>query len=869
MWLLKSDLFEGRSWNCCLRRYIATSMLVCVELTRKPGKKLWLRPGKLYLFGRTVSEAGQLVISDKTISRKHITIKVEPVPEGGGRNIISKSQITVEDLESKKGTTVNDVQIRGTKKILTEDVNTIKLGMCQKLLRIQWHPVVLSFSFTSKELRADPWTKLRDDLEQLDIKYSAEYETTTTHVVSKKRNTSKGLQALINGKYIVTESFINAIIAAATLPEDAEEGSSSALEQDFDGEWPNALDHLPPRGEEAVERPSTAYAPDDRRLEVFDGYTFVFYDKKQFDNLLSPITSGKGKALLNAVTPGQTDIDDFIRYVKGVAGEKGLGSFEDGSEGKGVVVVRYIPKDENYEWYAQFLTSFAQRLDHRPIDQREFIEAILDCDASMLRRPLEEASQSEPAMSRPEAHTEPGDRMELDHPPTEPEAPQQTEPNREPSPQPPPRRARTRRGVSRFKGFDIEDDNPEPMQETGPVQPSVPKPNQPAVEASQDSLFVSQYQDPLARAEEEETPELRPPPRTTRKRPLSPLPERDDSAFLADIAPTAAAAKRRRVQAGQPPVPPPPEPEPVVKDEDNDEMVAESPQDKNKKGRGPKGKGKKITDGEDILELARQQREEADARAAAERRALTELDDDEIDYAAIRRLQLENIQECKVQFPESRAGGSGAGRTREQDIVDGRWDPKWNGRRNFKQFRKQGAPTGRQAARTVIPLEEARPKSNGIGDEYWLEQDSNTRQKNDSTSQRQSQTQQPSIPTSERTKAPPRRNILAIDSSDEDEDEVDPMEEGQAVPEPTPEPARSRAAKAAERANARKGQSQMQSTQTQSQGSNKRATPPTTASPSSSRAAKKPRRGGFMAASKDESDDDSDDELKFRFGRRK
>lgn len=86
MWLLESDLFEGKPRN---RRFYLQSLHPCflqayLQLTRKPGKKLWLRPGKLYLFGRTVSEAGQLVISDKTISRKHITIKVEPVPEGGG-----------------------------------------------------------------------------------------------------------------------------------------------------------------------------------------------------------------------------------------------------------------------------------------------------------------------------------------------------------------------------------------------------------------------------------------------------------------------------------------------------------------------------------------------------------------------------------------------------------------------------------------------------------------------------------------------------------------------------------------------------------------------------------------------------------------
>ncbi|RBQ85319.1 hypothetical protein VDGD_20842 [Verticillium dahliae] len=46
------------------------------------GRQLWLRPGKLYLFGRTASEPGQLAISHKTISRKHMTIKIEPVANG-------------------------------------------------------------------------------------------------------------------------------------------------------------------------------------------------------------------------------------------------------------------------------------------------------------------------------------------------------------------------------------------------------------------------------------------------------------------------------------------------------------------------------------------------------------------------------------------------------------------------------------------------------------------------------------------------------------------------------------------------------------------------------------------------------------------
>ncbi|KAK4162329.1 hypothetical protein QBC43DRAFT_302101 [Cladorrhinum sp. PSN259] len=864
MWLLESDLFGG--------------------------KKLWLRPGKLYLFGRTGAEPGQLVVSDKTISRKHLTVQVAPVQEGGGRNLSSRSQVTIHDLDSKKGTQLNGVQIRGQEKVLTEDENEVKLGMCTKVLRIQWQPVVLSFSFTSKELRADPWARLRDDLEQLDIKYSAEYEPSTTHVVSKKRNTSKGLQALINGKYIVTDSFIRTIVDAATLPSSPEEGYSCPLEEDFERVWPNPLDHLPPRGEETVDQPPTAYAPDERRKEVFDGYTFVFYEKKQHENLISAITAGKGKALLKEVTPGETDIDDFIRYVKGVAGEKGLGSFEDGSEGKGVVVVRYMPKDEHYEWFAQFLTSFAQRLDHRPIDQREFIEAIVACDASMLRRPLEEASQPEPPSSRLLPAVAPSiELMEVDQSAmpqaSEEAAAEQPVEEEESVSKPPPRRGRARRGVSRFKGFDL-DDEPEVAMKDIPQAAEIPKsPVPPAVvQASQEEMFVSQYQD-LSNNHSNNTPEETqsslPVRRNQRKRPLSPLPAHDNSALLDEIAPVAAAAKRRRIAAGQPAIPKSvPEPEPEVNE--GDQMaVEESPTAKGKKiqaqtrGKGARGNKKQTQQGDDdILDIARKRREEADAQAAAERRALQELDEDEIDYAAIRKLHI--IEECEVRLPASGTSGGGNRRTREQDIAEGRWDPKWNGRKNFKSFRKNGAPAGgRQAPRKVMGLEEVKPNSHGIGDDYWLDdyprkEDKTTEQIQSSVTQNGGSNNSAPLANSAARSAVGRRTVLVLDSSDEEEEgeqEEDKGEEDSVAA--IPEPGRSRAAKGAERANvSRRSQTQTQSQMLESQAvGSKRGVPPSPAE--DARAAKKPRTGLMAQDGGDNDDDDSEDELKFRFGRRR
>lgn len=251
-----------------------------------------------------------------------------------------------------------------------------------------------TFSFSGKDEKADPYTTIFKKLGPIDIKILPQYECgVTTHLVAKKRNTSKGLQALIDGRHLVSyDTYIDMVVEAAEI---TDENPISLLEQDFDAHFPDPALHLPPKGKEPTERPDNAYAPDASRREMFDGYTFVFFEKRQFETLLAPITEGRGKALLREAVPQQSKVEDFIRYVKGVAGEKGLGEFEDGTEGKGVVVVRYLPDSGPcHQWFADFVTEVAIRLDHRLINQNEFLDAILGGDASVLRRPLQAAEAS-------------------------------------------------------------------------------------------------------------------------------------------------------------------------------------------------------------------------------------------------------------------------------------------------------------------------------------------------------------------------------------------------------------------------------------------------------------------------------------------
>ncbi|KAK1783233.1 DNA damage response protein RcaA [Copromyces sp. CBS 386.78] len=908
MWLLESDVFQD-------------------------GRK-WLRPGRVYVFGRT-AENTTIVISDKTISRQHITIHVGEVADGDGGNMHARSQVTIEEMNSKKGTLLNGAQIRGETVVLAEPVNELILGACPHPLRIVWRPVVLSLSFTKKEIEAGSWQTLRDSLEQLDIKYIGTYDQLATHVVSKKRNTSKTLQALVNGKPIVSDSFITAIVEAATVPDDADDGTPSALESNFNEAWPNPVNYLPPRGDEPTERPPADYAPDGRRQDVFAGYTFVFYNQKQHDNLAPVIQWGKGKAFFKEVVEGVTEVDDFVRYVKEVAGERGTGSLDDDCEGKRVVVVRYPPgKGDDVEWWTNFYTSFARHLDHRPPDQKEFLEAILACDASLLRRRLEEDTQPT-STANPTQKAQLGleDRMQVDQPDKEKE-----------EPTPPRRRARAG-GRSRFKGFDFDSDSDEdksmtdvPAAAAAAAAAAARKATQPAAEipASQDSqsLFVSQRQEPVDDdfSEQESRPTTtttrssRSQPKPTRKRALSPLPEHDVSELLDAIVPTATAAKRRRIEAGQPAIPEPtPEPEePAAVDDDK---VSDSPKGKGKKEAKGTGKKAKKRGDDPIIELARQKREEAEALAAAERQALLDAaGDDEIDYAAIRRLHI--IEEFDVRMPNrdrnsddeeeeeeeeeeegyaNASGGRRGGRTREQDIADGRWNPRWNGRQNFKKFRKQkagvsdaAAASDQQQRRPLITLEEVKPKEYGIGDDYWLEDTntgSNSRRNTQTQTQGQGGQSQSQGPRGSQNAAaadnrsrdlPTRRMLMAVDSSDSDADSGDDDNNGiprsppppySETPTATAEPSRSRAAKAAEKAAAARRAQQTAATATTatqsevSSGSGAGSKHGAPASGSEQPAAKRAKRTGsrrmFEIKDSDEDSDESDDGLKFRFGRRK
>ena len=556
----------------------------------------------------------------------------------------------------------------------------------------------------------DPLAKVRSKLEDLDIKTIIPYLVDhTSYVVQNKRNTAKGLQALINGKAIVNDSFIDALVYATTPTDLENDEAMSPLEIDFGAAWPNAIDYLPPAGSEPVARPADAFAPNPSRATVFEGYTFVFGDKSQFDNLQAAINNGHGKALFYEIRDGATTAEEIVRFMNEASGGRGVGS-ERQARG-GVVLVRFRSKGEYEPWSIELGNEIALMTDQRVIEQREFLDAILGNDASPLCRSL-------PREEAPSNSSVP--------------APAPTSP---PAPAPAPRsRPASKPGLRHQQSHST---SGSPLSQPPESQSFASQSQSQSSHAKAPPKFVSKMQNfddgfdmesiPAYASEDDEptageiyTEPSQPVPQI-RSQPAAEAEEIIEEDMVADLLPGARAMKRRRndmsskrTKSG------PVEPEPA-----------------------PKRKRPKL----DVLEEARKHREEEEQQQ--QRDAGTPDHQSEAgNIEGLRNLAIIEEMELPVRdIP-----------MREEEASD-RWDDRWNGRKYFKRFRRKGEPRTRNRIHSVIvPLEEVTRKGYGIGEHYW----SNTRK---SPEKDQSPDEEEQVEASEEDVPPsraPSRSVASV-----------------------------------------------------------------------------------------------------------
>lgn len=503
-----------------------------------------------------------------------------------------------------------------------------------------------------------------------------------------KRNTPRVLQGLLAGVHIVTKGYLEAVKSATTVQNtDPNNYRASKLEEDFDTWWPKEKDYIPPMGTEPVPRPEQMLEPDPGRSDVFSGFSFIFLTEDQYTSLQEVVNSGGGKALLFDLRFGETTVEEYVEYVRSVAGQKRRSKSSNGF--LPVITIRVTNYPEGSEdWCTDFHMGVDQALQQRSLQQNAFLDAILIKDVtSMQMRPTE----LEPMSSLPEAgNEEPASQSR--GPATRPRslsvAP---EPKQEPE-KAIPRKRPMRRAItqSRFTGFDdyepppkvrkIEEDTI--MEDVKPTQPSQnayveSQPPVPPTQASRRYESQHSVRETVEEVEEQE-----------------------------ELFPAAAAIKKRRAatrglseaaESGPAPVP--------VHTKTKGEKVLEQLQ------RAKRKVGKDI----DVREQTRLQLQEAEERRKADEASLREALEG-VDINDIRGLV--QVEDMEVRAPRQRQNAGGRNRAGDEG-----WNPDWNGRKNFKKFRRRGAERGPLPQKVIVALLEVPQKKGfGLGEPFFLEE---------------------------------------------------------------------------------------------------------------------------------------------------
>ncbi|CAO2657651.1 Nn.00g037770.m01.CDS01 [Neocucurbitaria sp. VM-36] len=785
------------------------------------GKRVWLRPGSQQLFGRTKSSEGDGAegktwkIDNKAVSRKHVMLRVlEPAPEQGTK-LHARSQIEVTDLSCRQGTTIDEKDILKSQKAgdgtITYDKttligleHTIRLAQGYAPFKIVWRPVV--FTYASKETKDG---KARSaQLHALDIKTTTDFQfDKTTHVVSQKRNLPKVLSGLTAGKHIVTGDFLDAVLNVATTSVDEEDNYvPSKLEEDFDTWWPKEKEYVPPIGAEPVPQPQEKLEPDPSRSEVFSGLTFIFLNDGQYSSLLDPITGGGGKALLYDVRPGESTIQEYVDFVHSVVGKK---KNSRTSSGMIPVITVRLPAypDAMEEWATTFVTGVDQALNQRSVLQNEFLDVIITKDRASLQRPPAEVIDR-PSIAPQVAPTRRSMRdltpMSQTRAPSQP--PEEETPHVEELAKTNPRKRIHRpKTTSRFTGFDD--------YEPPPKKKKVESTQLEEVQESVGSAVASQ-----ARDESEAQTRFAPPS------PGCGIVEKEDQ--FDTLFPTAAKFKRQREATRAPSAPIEPEVGgPVQQPKSRGTEALERLQ---------RAKSKADKD-INVREHTRLRIKEEEDRRKADEESLREALQG-IDIAEMKNLA--PIEEMEVLPREDR------GNVHSQRPARGeRWNPEWNGRKNFKKFRRRGAEHGVQAHKVIVTLEEAPAKKGfGVGDAFFLEDIEPSSRSRDSRRKAVDDSSEPE-PGFTRRKRTTQTEVINVEDSEPDDEEI---------------PGASARTQRSSGRTQRVAETQIDDTQTQTQRGKKRTSGGTAAGQPASKRGRINRRN----------DDSDEEETGFRFKRR-
>ncbi|KAL8821517.1 MAG: hypothetical protein Q9191_007286 [Dirinaria sp. TL-2023a] len=304
----------------------------------------------------------------------------------------------------------------------------------------------------------------------------------------------------------------------------------------------------------------------------------------------------------------------------------------------------------------------------------------------------------------------------------------------------------------RFKGFDADDEDdtilPEPSRNSSSesykanVSNSIRSQRDAVRDIDDDSQMDVEEPDPAVGNIQK---------KDSRKRSAPPSDEEGEQQMIDSILPATTAIKRRRLEQAEEarrsgrPV--------------STSFLEAQPKTELPKPKKPK---KEIN----IKDVVRERREAEEEAARQDEENLREV---------LQGMSVEEMKSLAIVEEMALPDRSDRPLRREVNGEDGaRWDPRWNGRRNFKKFRRQGETDNALRGhrhRVMVPLEEVKKKDFGIGEEYWLDSNPSKKSRRDKDGKTQSQSQAYSSARSQQTMDVPAE--LATNGAEHETIDVD------------------------------------------------------------------------------------------------
>ncbi|KAF3936534.1 hypothetical protein ABW19_dt0200449 [Dactylella cylindrospora] len=470
---------------------------------------------------------------------------------------------------------------------------------------------------------------------------------------------------------------------------------------------------------------------------MFEKWVVVCCTTQHMDTFTGVVTDAGGKAELFPLEAGKTKPAELIVHLDKMG-------------------PKYIILAPNVDdsWHDSFRRHVEERIGIKFAGQNEFLDAILMADAKLLRRPYEGQTQIEEFES-----------VEQPGPPPSTEVPKESqstarrtrgrgredkegsaEPVQEPAPEQKAAaessgrrtqltQTRTSRYISQIKNDDSDDDfTPLPAPSSSNMSA---KPGTQSFRGTQTPRGVSfsQVGQGMRGTQLSVISESQGQSQGMKRRSL-PSDDDDEEIAMDKILPGQAALKKRKIEeetaAPEPskpakslpsssrqraePAPPPPKPEPIKEEDEDIDMKT--------------AKGKRKIAESKVIKTAQEIRRKQEAEAALEDGA-TDLTAEEI--AAVAKMRDLAIVEVFDVTPRADRPI-----TRSQAYGDesSRWDESWNGRKNFKKFKRRTrngdseGPMRRMGGQIMVQLVEHKAPDYGIGESYWLEGSAASKKKN-------------------------------------------------------------------------------------------------------------------------------------------